>query len=102
MRNLRLLQRHIKFMVLVAVLAAMPHPVGAQQPQTITGTGTIVDVAYCGDGCNLTVTFPPTGGPVTGTAIYQGGMIRVISEGETTMGMSRDSHLLHDRLVRRR
>jgi hypothetical protein len=69
MRNSKILQRYILCIVLCAVLFATPRATTAQQTQTITANGTI------GEGSGsylLTMTFPPAGGAVTGTASYKG------------------------------
>jgi hypothetical protein len=69
MRSIRYLQRYVVFIIICVLLVSTSHVTSAQQTQTITANGTI------GEGFDsylLTMTFPPSGGVVTGTASYKG------------------------------
>jgi len=68
MRRIKGLPRLIIFAVLCAMLFSPTLTGRAQQPPTITATGTF------GDGVPLTITFPPAGGAVTGNSFSQGEM----------------------------
>jgi hypothetical protein len=70
MNRIKNLQRWIIYAVLCALLFSPTLPGRAQQqPQTITANGTM----DCGKLIlPLTMTFPPAGGAVTGTASYEG------------------------------
>jgi hypothetical protein len=65
MRRIKGLPRFIIFTILCAVLFSPTLPGRAQEPQTVTGTGTMLFFYHA----PLTMTFPPAGGPVTGSAV---------------------------------
>ena len=56
--------------IAIALLVAGPHAASAQQPATITATGTITQGVF--PPLPLTITFPPAGGKVIGSVNYQG------------------------------
>ena len=84
MQNIKRLSRLIIIFSLCTLCIVAPQTVIAQEASTIIATGSlgVEGAVYLSD---LTLTFPPAGGPVNGNAKYQGGLIRVNAGGESTM-----------------